>query len=131
MSDVTDAYRTDAYRDACKRRDAAYEAIIDACLHVVLLANILRTSPQNVQIVGIPNAIGISSAGVSFNGSQWPTASAINYALAAYHEAVGSVRTAWTNVQIHGEQQGLAAPPADPWATMRTELLNRASRPLR
>jgi hypothetical protein len=123
MSDLTDTYR-----EACKLRDAAYEAVIDVCLHVVLLANILRTTPQNVQIVGIPNVIGISSAGVSFNGSQWPTASAINNALADYHSAVGAVRTAWTNVQIHGEQQGLAPPSADPWATMRTELLNRANR---
>jgi len=100
-------------------------------LHVVLLANILRTTPQNVQIVGTPNAIGIAFAGVSFNGSQWPTASAINNALADYHAAVSAVRTAWTNVQIHGEQQGLAPPPADPWAAMRTELLNRANRPPR
>jgi hypothetical protein len=123
------SYLTDTYREVCKQRDAAYEGIIDACLHVVLLANILRTSPQNVQIVGIPNAIGISSAGVPFNGSQWPTASAINNALADYHAAIGAVRTAWLNVQIHGEQQGLAPPPDDPWATMRTELLNRASRP--
>ena len=126
MSDITDAYR-----DACKGRDDAYEAVINVCLHVVLLANILRTTPQNVQIVDIPNATGIASAGLSFNGSQWPTASAINNALADYHAAATAVRSAWTNVQIHGEQQGLATPPADPWAAMRTELLNRANRPPR
>ena len=126
MSDITDGYR-----DACKRRDNAYEAVINVCMHVVLLANILRTTPQNVQIVGISNAIGISSAGLSFDGTQWPTAIAINNALADYHAAVSTVRTAWTNAQIHGEQQGLALPPADPWAAMRTELLNRANRPPR
>jgi hypothetical protein len=122
---------TDKYRDACKRRDAAYEDVIAVCEHVVLLANRLRFSPENVQIVGISPAIGITSAGLSFNGTEWPTAAAINNALAEYHAAVSEVRTAWTNVQIHGEHQGLAAPPRDPWAAMRTELQNRANLPSR
>jgi hypothetical protein len=84
-----------------------------------------------VQIVGIPHALGVVSAGLSFNGSQWPAASTINNALAGYHTAVSATQTAWLNVQIHGEQQGLAAPPADPWAAMRKELLNRANLPPR
>jgi len=126
MSDITDVYRV-----ACKRRDDAYESVINVCLHVVLLANILRSAPGNVQIVGISPAIGIAKAGLSFNGSQWPTAVAINNALAEFHAAASAVQTAWLNVQIRGEQQGLAAPPADPWATMRKELLSRANLPPR
>src|SRR5260370_33559706 len=106
MSDLTDTYR-----QVCKQRDAAYEGIIDACLHVVLLANILRTSPQIVQIVGIPNAIGISSACGSFNGSQWPTASAIINALADYHGPIGAVRTAWMHVPRQGSAQGVRPHP--------------------
>jgi hypothetical protein len=119
----------DVYREACKQRDAAYETVIDVCVHVVLLANILRTEPENVQIVQIPQAIGIPNAGLSFDGLRWPTAIAINNALAEYHIAVRAVRIAWTNVCGRGEDQGLAPPPSDPWAAMRREFLSRASRP--
>jgi hypothetical protein len=100
---------------------------MEVCVPVILLANILRSEPGNVQIVQIPHAVGIASANRSFNGSGWPTAISINNALAEYHASIGAVKTAWMNVQIQGEQQGLAAPPDDPWAALRTELLNRAN----
>jgi hypothetical protein len=126
MTDITDRYL-----EVCKQKDVAYEAVINVCQHVVLLANILRSTPENVQIAQIPGAIGIANAGLSFDGSHWPTATAINNALADYHTAISAVRTAWINVQARGEQQGLQPPPADPWGTMRTEFLNRANRPPR
>jgi len=126
MSEVTDAYL-----NACKRRDEAYESVINVCGHVVLLANILRSNPGNVQIGGISGALGIINAGLSFDGSQWPTATAINNSLAEFHQAVSAVKTAWMNVQLRNVQQGLSPPPRDPWAAMRNELLSRANRPPR
>jgi hypothetical protein len=78
--------------------------------------------------VQIPQAVGIAKADLSFNGSQWPTAIAINNALAEYHAAIGAVQTAWLNVQIRGEHHGLVPPSADQWATMRQELQNRVNR---
>jgi hypothetical protein len=126
MSEVTDAYR-----DACLRQATAYETVIHVCQHVVLLADVLRKAPQTVQIVGVPQALGIARAEVDFNGAEWPTATAINNALADFHAAVSAVRVAWTNVRVRGEEHGLAAPPADPWEAMRKETLSRASRPPR
>lgn len=122
---------TDAYLAACKHRDEAHEAVISVCLHVVLLAKILRETPGNVMIVDIPGALGIARAGLSFNGSQWPTATAINNALAQYHQALGAVQAAWTNVRLRNEERGLAPPPSDPWAAMRNEMLSRANHPPR
>ena len=126
MSDLVETYRT-----ACKARDAKLESVITACQHVILLSDLLRARPQEIQIVGIPQQVGISSAKVNFNGSNWPTASQINNALAEYHQALGAVRVAWLNVQVHGQEQGLAAPPSDPWGAMRKEVIHRASRPPR
>jgi hypothetical protein len=120
--------RIGSYRTACKRKDEALEAAINVCLPVVLLADILRKSPDRVQIVQIPQARGIIEAKVNFDGSRWPTAAAINDALAEYHDALAEVRVAWTNVQIGGDAQGLQPPPADGWAVMRQELLGRANR---
>jgi hypothetical protein len=123
--------RTDAYQTACKNRDAALEAVINACLPVVMLADILRSSPDKVQIVQIPQARGIIKAEVSFNGTGWPTATIINNALAEYHDALGELQAAWTNVRIVNEHHGLQPPPDDGWVAMRQELRGRASRPPR
>jgi hypothetical protein len=120
--------RTEAYQAACKRRDAALEELVNACFPVVMLADILRASPDRVQIVQIRQARGIIKAEVSFDGSQWPTAVSINNALAEYHEALGEVQVAWLNVQIGGDSQGLQPPPADGWEAMRRELRSRANR---
>jgi hypothetical protein len=123
--------RTDAYRETCLRRDAALEKVIDACLPIVILGGILSSAPQSVQIVQIPQALGIVASMVSFNGANWPTATAINNALAEYHTILGELRASWTNVQIANEHHGLQPPPSDGWVAMRQELLGRANRPPR
>jgi hypothetical protein len=120
--------RTDAYRAACQQRDEALEEVVNTCLPVVLLARILQSTPGRVQIVQIPQAIGIAKAEFNFDGSQWPAAVAINNALAKYHAAIGEAQTAWMNVQIAGEHHGLQPPSGTEWETMRRELLSGVSR---
>jgi hypothetical protein len=126
MSDITERYL-----EASRQHDAAYEAAVNVCQHIVLLSDILRRTPGKVQIVQIPNQLGIAAAEVDFDGSNWPTATAVNNALADYHAAVRAVKTAWINVQGHGQHQGLQPPPSDPWEAMRREFLRRASLPPR
>jgi len=124
MSDVTDTYR-----EECRKLSEAYEKVVDVCHHVVMLADLLRTRPRELQIGGISNALGIAASTLTFDASRWPTATDINNALAEYHHAVSAARTAWTNVQIRNEQAGLAPPESDPWAAMRNEFLRRVNLP--
>ena len=119
---------TDAYREACKRRDDAFDAVVHACLPVIVLAQSLQSYPHRVHVTGIPQSVGVAEADLAFDGTQWPTATAIHNALAAYHTALSETQTAWVNVQIRAEAHGLRPPEGDGWEAIRRELRNRASR---
>jgi hypothetical protein len=90
---------TDAYREACKRSDEAFDAVVHACLPVIVLAQSLQSYPQRVHVTGISQPVGIAQADLAFDGTQWPTATAIHKAFAAYHAALSETQTASLNVR--------------------------------
>ena len=116
------------YMSAVAEQKEAYDRLITACEHIVLLADMLQTEPNNIEITGIVNALGIPKAAISFNAINWPNPATINNALSEYHSAISKINTAWTNVMFRNLEAGLQPPDHDPWESIRSDLRSMAKR---